>query len=608
MKKKSYLSRQIVAIAVVVTVLVVSLPLYFGVLRPYFNRNSEGDAEAEPYIEGEDVKNGTLRIMSVEEGENQEYFLGKGDETPWSFYVKNGNVFVRDYELTPFDGNNTIFLHTALSAPIATRVLPTSEELKELQHQKAEKLTKDELDTLGGEDRIPITGEDLKDYELPLEDYGLQDLSTLNYYMTTDKNGVRHKIYIGDYTPDGRSRYALYEGRNAVYMIGSTLGPYYTLSISELASPILTVVPVGAERDYVPDSFTLYRGKQAYVQIVRYDANDALAMDRSTTSILMKYIYDDEDGNPVYNMYDTSAEYMALLYESFRSSIFGKEVVAVSPCVPTIEDQKTSYRQLDISEETLAQYGISKDNPYMSFHYKKGDLENLLVFSEPSEDEGGKFYYVYNAQYEFIVKTYAESVPFMEKDDTFYMSSFVSVISIDNLDRLTVDSTGLKDKYINEFLHLERLRESFALQYRMNATNTEKVLDSEGVPILEGVVLSNGKTVSDAGKVSGVDNFKTLYYNLLRIRMYTNVAEQMEEINKVDLSKPDISISYEIYGGRTHTLNFYFYGDAGNLCFYVYDNGKERYVVDSKDVARVLQAVVFVQNGESVADHLGTPG
>lgn len=608
MKKKSYLSRQIVAAVVIVTVLAVSLPLYFAVLRPYFNRPSENGTETEPYIEGENLRGNSLRIMTVEEGETTEYFLGKGSEKPWSFYVKDNNIYVRDYELTPCDGNSMIYLHTSLASPMASRLLPTSEELKALRHEKAEKMSEKELEALGGEDRIVITNEDLKNYNLPWEDYGLDDISRLNYCMTTDKNGVTHKIYIGNFTPDGTSRYAMYEGRNAVYVIGSAIAPYYTLTLEEVASPILTVVPENAQSDYVPDTFTIYKGQKAYIQIVRYDPDVALAMDRATNSILMKHIYDDADGNPVYNMYDTSGDYSTMLYNLFRTSLFGKEVVAVSPCEPIIENKKVTYRQIDISEDVLESYGISKEDPYMSFHYKKGNLENLLVFSTPSEDEDGRFFYVYNAQYEFIVKTYAESVPFMEKDETFYMSSFVSLIAIENLDKLTVDSTGLKDKYLNELWGLERIKESFKLRYKMNGTGTEKVLDETGSPTLEEVLLSDGSPVRDAGKTDGVLNFRNLYYYLLRIKMYTNIEEQLEDINRVDLSQPDVSVTYEIYKGKTHQLNFYFYGDSGNLCFYTFDDGKERYVVDSKDVATVIRAVILVQNGQSVTDALGGIG
>ncbi len=604
--KKSYLSKQVIAVIVIITVLAVSVPVYFAVLRPYFNKPSENVKEAVPCIEGELLKGDTLRIMKVDENsEKQVYTMGKGQES-WSFYISDGAIYIKDYELTPYDGNTMVALRSSLASPMCKRVLPTEEEMLDMRQKKADRLTAEEIEKWGGKDKVTLNEEDLKDYKLPLEDYGLEDPSNLNYYVTTDKNGVTHKVYIGDYTPDGESVYAMYEGRKAIYLISSTISPFFTLSLEEVASPILTTVPSNAESDYVPDSFVIYKGTTPYINIVHYDPEAALALDRTTTSILMKHIYDDEEGKPVYNMYDTSGDYSMLLYNNFRASLFGSEVVAVSPCEPIIEDAKKTYRQLDISEEVLEKYGIFKDDPYMSFYYKKGELINLLVFSAPQTDDKGDFYYVYNAQYEFIVKVYADKVSFMEKEETYFLSSYVSMIPLDNLDKLTVDSTSLKDQYLNETAGVKKLKESFKLGFKMNAAGTDKQLSPEGGPILEKVTLSGGGAVPDAGKTTGLDNFKNFYYHLLRIRMYTNVEEQLEEINKVDLSRPDVSVSYEIYKGKTHTLNFYFYGASGNLCFYTYDEGKERYVVDNRDVGRMLKALSLVQDGKSVTEALGS--
>ena len=607
--KKSYLSKQLIAVIVIAVVLAVAIPLYFFVLAPYIKRaNASPASEAEPYIEGETLNGSSLRIMTVEEnGDRQVYTLGKGGEYTWSFYVSNNNIYVADYELTPCDGNNLVFLRSSLAAPMVTRILPTSEELKAIRHEKAGKMSAAELEAVGGEDKIAISNADLASYELPAEDYGFDDLSKLNFYTATDKNGVTHKVYIGAVTPDGGNIYAMYEGRKAVYMISSTIARYFTLKPTDVATPLLTAVPSdAASGNYTPDEFIIYRGQEPYVRIHRYSPEEALALDRVTNSLLVKHIYDDENGEPVFNLYDTSSEYSSLLYTSFREALVGDEVVEMAPCEAVIENAKKTFRSGKLSDETLAAYGISKEEPYRSFYYVKGDLVNLLVFSEPENDEGGKFYYVYNPQYEFIVKVYAPTVSFMEKDETFFLSNFVSMIVIDNLNRLTIDSTGLKDKYLNEQMNLIRVKESFTINFEMNAAGTGKVLDESGGAKITSIKTANGSDVPDAGKISGIKNFKVMYSRLLNIKMYTNVGELLEEIEKVDLETPDVSVTYEVFTGRTHKLNFYFFGDAANLCFYTYDGGKERYVVESKDVAKVLRAVQLVQNGESVEAVLGS--
>ena len=606
--KKSYLSKQLIAVIVIAVVLAVAIPLYFFVLAPYIQRaNTEPASVAEPYIEGETLNGSSLRIMTVEEsGDKQVYTLGKGGEYTWSFYVSNNNIYVADYELTPCDGNNMVFLRSSLAAPMATRILPTVEELKALRYEKAVKMSAAELEALGGEDKIAISNADLASYELPVGDYGFDDLAKCHYYTATDKNGVAHKVYIGSVTPDGGNIYAMYEGRKAVYMISSTIARYFTLKATDVATPLLTAVPADASTgNYTPDEFIIYRGQEPYVRIHRYAPEEALALDRVTNSLLIKYIYDDENGEPVYNLYDTSSEYSSLLYTKFRESLIGEEVVVMAPCEAVIENAKKTYRPGKLTNEQLAAYGISKEEPYRSFYYVKGDLVNLLVFSKPESDEGGRFYYVYNPQYEFIVKVYAADVAFMEKDETFFLSNYVSMILIDNLKGLSIDSTGLKDKYANEQMNLIRVKESFTLNFEMNAAGTGKVLDESGGAKITSIKLSNGSDVPDAGKISGIKNFKTFYARLLNIKMYTNVEEQLEEINKVDLETPDVSVVYEVYSGNTHKLNFYFFGSSGSLCFYTYDEGKSRYVVESRDVAKVLKAVQLVQDGISVEAVLG---
>ena len=140
----------------------------------------------------------------------------------------------------------------------------------------------------------------------------------------------------------------------------------------------------------------------------------------------------------------------------------------------------------------------------------------------------------------------------------------------------------------------------------MNGTGTGKEVDEDGRPILRNILLSDGSSVPSAGDLTGIKNFRKFYSRLLGIRMYVNVEEQMEQIEKVDLDHPHVEIVYEVDSEdhRSHTLKFYFYDEAGIWAFYTLD-GEGRYIARAEDVRKALIAAKLVKEGKSVTEVLG---
>ena len=629
MKKKSYLSRQLVAVIVIASVLLVSIPLYFFVLVPFLERGNETDKISAPLIEGESLVGSSVAITTVNELEGEtvkilEYTLGKGDQT-WNLRTSGELASVVGYENTPFT-DNIYYLYNAVKRPLASeRIAPSVEELTAMREQKAAKMSKEELEALGGIGKVIITDEDLADYEINWADYGLDDKSELNFYTVTDADGVKHTVYLGATAADGSSRYVMVEGRKAVYLLNGSISGFLCMSVLDLARPLVLQVPSDAESNYVPDSFVIYReGKQnagdPYVRIERLPAEQALLLDKTTTSVLVEYVgeagKEDQATSSDYNYYNTNTTYMQMLYDFFRKNIEGSEVMHVTPSYAEISQGQTIYKQKPVEEQVLASFFIDKDNPYRSFYYSKetkaGDLMNLLIFSTPQTDEEGKaFYYVYNAYYEMIVKLYASSLPtigaakpvnFIEADYSEYLNRFVSILALDSVISVTVDSTGLPAGYAEL---MPALKEKFNLNYKMNAVGDDRVLDEDGLPTLQNISLSDGSVLKDIStKVTGVQNFREMYARLVSIRMYTNVEQMLDGINGADLNAPHVTVTYQIYKGATHTLNFYMFDPSGTYAFYTYD-GQGKYVVYREDVTEFLQAVECLQKGESVKEVLG---
>ncbi|MBQ8214841.1 MAG: DUF4340 domain-containing protein [Clostridia bacterium] len=629
MKKKSYLSRQMIAVIVIASVLLVSIPLYFFVLVPFLERGKGTQEVAAPFIEGESVTGSTIAITTVNDKEGEsvkilEYTLGKGGES-WKLKTSGDIASVVGYENTPFT-DNVYYLYNAVKRPTASeRIAPSIEELTEIREQKAAKMSAQELEEMGGIGKIAITEEDLADYQINWADYGLDNKDELNYYTVTDVDGVTHTLYIGATAADGSSRYAMLEGRKAVYLLNGSISRFLCMTTLELARPLVLTVPEDATSNYTPDSFVIYRegvdkAGDPYVRIERIPAEQALLLDKTTTSVIVEYVgepgKEDQATSSDYNYYNTNTTYMQMLYEFFRANIEGSEVVHITPSYAEISQGQSIYKQDPIPEETLAEFFINKENPYRSFYYsketKQGDMMNLIVFSTPQKDEENKtFYYVYNANYEMIVKVYDSSLPtigaakpvsFIEADYTEYLNKYVSILALDSVVGVNVDSTKLPSNYAQL---MPALKEKFNLNYKMNAVGDDRVLDEDGLPTLQSVTLSNGSALKDVNeKVTGEQNFREMYARLVSIRMYTNVEHMLEGINNTDLNTPHVTVTYQIYKGATHTLNFYMFDPSGTYAFYTYD-GQGKYVVYREDVTEFLQAVECLQKGESVKDVLG---
>ncbi len=631
MKKKSYLSRQMIAVIVIASVLLVAIPLYFFVLAPFLSRGKDNDKVSAPLIEGESLVGSSIQLTTVNESvkgnyKTTEYTIGKGLQS-WKLGVDGDILSVIGYENTPFT-DSLYYLLNAVRKPTASeRIAPSVEELTAMREEKASKMSAEELEALGGIGKVVITNEELKDYEINWADYGLDDKSDLNYYTVTDSDGKTHTLYLGAVAADGSSRYVMYEGRNAVYLMNGSISGFLCKTATEMAKPLVLMVPSDATSNYTPDSFVLYREGETnagnpYVRIERLTTEQALLLDKTTNSVLVEYVgeagKEDFATAEDYNYYNTNATYMQMLYDFFRTDILGSEVLYITPSYAEISQGQSIYKQDPIPEEVLAEYSINKNNPYRSFYYSKdtskGELMNLVIFSDPQTDEEGKAYYnVYNASFEMIVKVYASDLPtigasnpvsFIEADYTDYLNKFVSILALDSLSSIAIDSTSLPENYA-QVMHA--LKDKYTLNYQMNAVGDDRVLDDNKMPVLKNVSTANGSILKDLDTITGIENFKQLYARLISIRMYTNVGDKMlNAINETDLSKPHITVTYQIYKGATHTLNFYMFDPAGTYAFYTYD-GQGKYVVYRDDIAKFLQAADCLQNDKSIQDEMGDP-
>ena len=274
-KRKSYLSLQVIAILVIVTVLVVSVPLYFFVLKPFLNRgDSVEETKSDPLLEGETRSSSTLYIHSVEESDEQLYRLYNSEKGDWGFYVKGGNYALEGYESISYT-YELYTVHSALKKTPGKHIMPSDDMLKELRAQKAEKMDAAELEKLGGINNLVLTEEDLKDVEIDYAEYGFEDFSKADRFTTVDADGVEHTLYLGNTTPDGDGRYAVYKGRKMVYRLDSTASTCVGASMLNVVAPIFTEVAQHTGYGLYIHAVLQGRGSEGMSQIMEPDVRES---------------------------------------------------------------------------------------------------------------------------------------------------------------------------------------------------------------------------------------------------------------------------------------------------------------------------------------------
>ena len=616
-KKKSYLSKQAIAAIIIGTVVLVALLLYFLVLKPYFDKKP-AEVEIDDYealIDGE-VNVGSVSLYKKSGGKIKMYALPKAadsKQTLFSVKAQSGDWSFRITKNGIQPASSLNYMCDAMLAPYVYHIAPSPEQLKDLRAEKASKMSGEELESIGGINKLTLTREDIAGIEIDLAEYGLADLNAADSYTISDESGNELTVYLGDYTVDGKERYAMKKGLNVVYKLDENTSESVGTTVLDAMPPLVINVTDGASRgDYTPDKFIIMRDGKTYVNIEYFESGDVLNKDRMTTSLLIKS-YKTDDGETINNLYDTSGDYSAMLYTYFTNYLYGQKVVAAAKSEKHTEDGKTYYLHGDIPEEVFEQFGIDLSAPYRVLNTvkytdrssKEDALENLLLFSRPYKDEDGKTYFnVYSFFRGVIIKIAKDKIPFIEENEDYYISKFISLFYYRNLDTITLDGSALPDSFIEP--GMEKLKESFTIKYKMKDGKRE--LDSKG-EIVEGIRLSDGSAVPDTTKgESGTDNFQLLYYHLMKLMMYTNIEQHLSQIEKCDLSDPQMTLSYSIYGtDRKHDIKFYFFDEAGLWAFFTFD-GEGRYIVRTSDLKKIVKGFTLVKNGGSVADALGKAG
>lgn len=372
--------------------------------------------------------------------------------------------------------------------------------------------------------------------------YGLSAEDAAAYFVLTTTDGKRYTVYIGDRIPSGGGYYARYEGRNAVYVLDTTIKDDLLAPVTALVRPLLAY-PSQMNSYYLMHTFILSKGDDIVLaaEYLDPDARSDLAA-MSVHRITAPAAYYAGDG---YNNVLT-------LFCNFSGS---------SVCA------------IDLDDETLARFGL--DNPAYTLYAvntavdDKGNptslVENLLTFSEKQTDEDGSgFYYAASAGFGIIARVEEITLDFLSWNLEKWLSANVFQINIANVASLAVRAEGID--------------EVFALSGDDNAS------------------LSVKATV--AGVAPEMKNFRQFWKTMLSITLEGAVDFSEEEITA--LTAQDncmLTLTATTRAGIVQEFKFYPYSDR--RVFYTI-NGKGGFYVNRAMVDKVIADCTRVLSGEPI--------
>ncbi len=362
---------------------VVLIAAYFAVVVPIMNSMATDEEKVPELLDGEvlGTANRILMFEHVEKSDMQEIEVhnSHGD---YAFYRgTDDELYIRGNEGAPYS-------LTALSSLVVSSGYTLSME------------------------RVQIDCADMSEY-------GLADSDHPSWFTITKTDGEKHTVYIGNRIPTGAGYYARYEGRNAVYILDSSLAATLLADVTALITPILSY-PVSSTTYYTVEDFYIARDGELFVWI-DYLTEEEKAETASTAIYQMKYP----------TSYETSSTNYDTILQSF-ADFEGLYTVAIGNTEETL------------SPELLLTYGIDMEKPAYELHYKYSGVDNYVYFSKKNED--GTLY-AYSMLFNLVAVVDYSKVEWLDWDIIWYVDTPIFSKNINDIAEIQVTADGLDETF-----------------------------------------------------------------------------------------------------------------------------------------------------------------
>lgn len=384
---------------------------------------------------------------------------------------------------------------------------------------------------------IERVGMNLTDEEMSA--YGLGPDDDYAWYTITKLDGTTYTVHIGDLIPTGGGYYAAYEGRNAVYVLDTTLASTLLTDVTAIITPILSY-PLSTSNYYMIDNFYLYRAGDVVVWI---DFLTGEEMD-DAASLGTYVMYYPAEYTPNTTNYDTILQKLAAFY--------GTACVELGSAGEAIS-----------SDHLLEAYGINISDPDYGILYTYNGVNSAVYFSKP--DENGVMY-AYSELFNLVATINYSDVTFLDWDLIKFVDRPVFYKNINDIATISVEGKDVS--------------ETFTLE----GESTDIVITPQ----------STGK----AFDADDVQNFRQLYKGMLSINMEDYTEES--DTSKLDCM---MTLTVVTDAGETTVYKFYqystrrcFYTINGTGQFYTLSDQIQKVL---NDTVRVVNGEPIDSDGKS---------
>jgi len=267
--------------------------------------------------------------------------------------------------------------------------------------------------------------------------YGLAESDDPAWYVLTKTDGTEHKVYIGNATTGSTGYYARYEGRNAVYILDSSIETTLLAGVYSLITPILTT-PLSENDYFTADEFMLIRGGKPIV-FIDFISEEEQPTDKGMGTWKMiypaAYTVNDSNYGAILEKFtefvgSETVEFGSALTDEFFNGMYGDDEEGEAEFD---EDMAEYMKHL---EDTYGIYVEPEKTAYM-IHYYINELNNYVFFSEP--DLQGNMY-CYSTLYDLVAKINLADCAFLEWDAIKFVDRPIFAQNISDMAQIKVES------------------------------------------------------------------------------------------------------------------------------------------------------------------------
>ena len=369
-QKQTASKRRKKAIIIMAVIVAAAICAYFFVVLPLVNYVEEVTKETVKLLDGEVLgTNDRVMLFEKEERSNIQSIDVHNSTGEWGFYYddKDESFYVTGYPEAPYDKEKISSLFVSCGYTLSmTRVTEDCEDMSE---------------------------------------FGLADSDNPAYYTLTTRDGKTHTVYIGSKIPTGAGYYVRYKGRNAVYVLDSTIGDTVLQPLENMITPMLAL-PMNTNDYFTIKNFAVMKGDEITVLITYLDEEEKAAeAAMGSYKMLAPANYTVNDSN-----YSVALEQLTNF-------------------------QGTSTLAYDPTEEELKEYGLLE--PAFSVYYEYQGVQQTIVFSEMNENGN---YYAYSLLFNLITEVDGHSMEWIDWDLIKWVDEPIFMMNINDVRTITVDS------------------------------------------------------------------------------------------------------------------------------------------------------------------------